>query len=120
MAKALLAHDALHVLHNHDGVVHEQADGKYHGEHGEHINGKPEERKDAEGPEEHDGHGDGGDQRGPQASHEKPHDEEDEQDGFKERLHHFPDAHLDEGGGVVGVDDLHPAGKRDSALAASS
>ena len=66
-----LAHDPLHVLHHHDGVIHQQTDGQHHGEHGQHVDGEPEKPQDREGSQQHHRHRDGRDQRGPDVSHEK-------------------------------------------------
>ena len=58
--EALLAHQALHVLHHHDGVVHQQADGEHHGEHGEHVDRVAQRREHAQRAEQHHRHRDGG------------------------------------------------------------
>ena len=72
---------------------------------------KPKNSRYREGPQKHHRHRDGRDQGGPDVPHEQPHDQEDQKDGLEEGLHHLVDGHLDEGGGVVGVDDLHPRGE---------
>ncbi|OQA36755.1 MAG: hypothetical protein BWY56_01302 [Acidobacteria bacterium ADurb.Bin340] len=105
--QALVGHHPLHVLHHHDGAIHQQTDGQHHGEHGEHVDGVAEGRQHAEGAQDHHGHRDGGDQRGPQVPHEEVHHQEHQHDRFQEGLHHFVDGHLHEGRGVVGVDHLH-------------
>ncbi len=47
--ESFLAHDPLHILHDHDGIVDQQADGQHHGKHGQHVNGKPEKPQHRKG-----------------------------------------------------------------------
>ncbi len=59
-------HDPFHVFHHHDGIVHQQADGQHHAKHGEGIDGVAESGQDREGPQQHHGDCQGGDQGGPE------------------------------------------------------
>ena len=74
---------------------------------------KPQHR---EGSQDHHRHRDGRDQGGPDVPQEKLHDQEDQQDRLEEGLDHLVDGHLDEGGGVVGIDDLHARGEEPAHL----
>jgi hypothetical protein len=109
--QAFLAHHALDVLDHHDGVVHQQADGQHHAEHGQRVDREAEGRQHAEGAEQHHRHGDGRDQRGAEVLQEQVHHQEDQHHRLDQRLHHFLDRDLDEGRGVVGTTYSTPAGK---------
>ena len=99
--QAFLAHHTLDVLDDDDGVVNEQADGEHGGEHGQGVDRVAEHREHAEGAEQHDRYGDGRDQRRAEVLQEQPHHEEDEDDGFDQRVDDFLDRDLDEGRRVV-------------------
>ena len=109
--QSLLGHDPLHVFHDHDGVVHEQSDGKNHGKHREHVDGETENSQNGKCSQEDDRHGNRGNQRGPNVPEKEPHDQEDQQDRFEERFHHLFDGDPNEGSGVIGIDVLHSRGK---------
>ncbi len=109
--QALLVHDALDVLHHDDGIVHQEADGQHHGEHGEHVDGHAHILEDREGAQEHHRDRDGRDQGGAEVPEEEQHDQEDEDHGLDEGLHHLVDGHGYEGGRLVGVVDLDPRGE---------
>ncbi len=100
-------HDSFHVLDNHDGVVHQQADDNDQGEHGQGVDGKTAGRQHPEGAQQHHRHGDGGDQGGPDILQEEEHDDKDQADRLDQGLDHLFDGDLDKGGGVVGIDHLH-------------
>ena len=93
---------AFHVFHDHDGVVHEQTDGKNHGEQRKGVDAVAEGEQHAHGAQKNDGHGDGGNDGGPEALQEQPHDEEHQNDGFHEGFHHFMDGGEHGGRGVEG------------------
>ncbi len=103
----LLAHQSLHVLHHHDGVIHQQADGQHHTEHGEGVDGEAERRHHPEGTEQHHRHRDGRDQGGAEVLQEQIHDAEHQENRLDQGLHHLLDGDLHKRRGVVGVDDLH-------------
>ncbi|KAF5044627.1 hypothetical protein DSECCO2_489720 [anaerobic digester metagenome] len=105
--EAVLVHDALDVLDHDDGVVHQQADGQDHGEHGQGVDGVAESRQHAEGAEQDHGHGDGRDEGGPEVLQEEVHDQEDQDHGFKQRADHLLDGDAHEGRRVEGGYDLH-------------
>ena len=105
--KTFLAHDPFHVFHHHDGVIHQQADGQHHGEHGQHVDGKTEQPQHGESSQEHHRHGDGRNQRGPHRSHEQIHYQENQQDRLEQSFDYLADGHPDERGGVVGINNLH-------------
>ena len=95
--KAFRGHQSFHVFHDHDGVVHEQADGQHHAEQRQRIDGEAAGRKDAERAEEHHGHGQRGNDGGAKIMQEEQEREEDEHDGFEQRTHHALDGRFDEG-----------------------
>ncbi len=108
----LLAHDALDVFHHHNGVVHQQPDGQHHGEHGEHVNGKPEDAQHGERAQDDHRHGNGGNQGGAHVAQKHIHHQENQEDRLNERLDHFIDGHAHEGRGVIGIHHLHAAGEK--------
>ncbi|KAG1440603.1 hypothetical protein G6F55_013453 [Rhizopus delemar] len=92
---------ALHVLHHHDGIVHQQADRQHHREHGQHVHREAPHRQHAEGTQQHHRHGDGRDQGGAEVLQEDQHHQDHQQHRFEQGLAHFLDRDLDEGGAVV-------------------
>jgi hypothetical protein len=50
--QSFLGHDALDILHHHDRVVDQNADGEHHAEQGEHIDREPEQQKNTAGAEQ--------------------------------------------------------------------
>ena len=103
----LLAHQTLHVLHHHDGVIHQEADGEHQTEHGQGVDGEAEGRHHPEGAEQDHGHRDGRNQGCPEVLQEQIHDAEHQEDRLDQGLHHLLDGDLHERRGVVGIDDLH-------------
>ncbi len=57
-----LMHDALDILHHHDGVVDQKADHQHQREQGERVDGIADRGQHAEGAQQHHRHGDGGNQ----------------------------------------------------------
>ena len=102
-------HDALDVLHHHDGVVDQQADGQRHAEHGQRVDGEAEGREDAEGAQQHHRHRDGRDQGGARVLQEQVHHQEHQHHGFEQRLDHLVDRGAHERRGVEWIDDLEAA-----------
>lgn len=100
--QAFLGHDALDVLHHHDGVVNHDTDHQHHGEHGQNIDGQAGDQHHGKGAEQCDGHHDGRDQGVADVLQEDQHHDEHQHDGFQQRVHHLLDGDLHELGGVVG------------------
>ena len=98
----LLGHDAFDVLNHDDSIVHQNADGEHHGEHGQHIDREACSKHDRARAEQRDGHDDGGNDRVAEALQEKKHHEEDENHRFHQRVHHLLDGYPHEGRSVVG------------------
>ena len=104
----VLAHHALHVFNDDDGVVHEEADGEHHSEHGQRVDGITERRQHAERAEKHDGHRDGRDEGCAEVLEEQVHDQKHQKHGFAEGLHHFVDGNLHDRRGIKGIHGLQP------------
>ena len=100
--QALLAHDALDVLHYHDGVIHQQADRQHHREHRQGVDAVATGIQHRKGAHQHHRHGDGRDQGGAEVLQEQIHHEEDQQDRLQQRFDHISDGGLYEGGRLVG------------------
>ena len=102
------------VLHDHDGVVDDDADGQGHGQEGEGVEGEAEEIDDGHRPQE--GHGDGQDdvEGAGKRAEEQPADEGGQEDREEELELDLLDRILDELGRVE--DD----GRRDALRAGSS
>ena len=112
----VLLHDALDVLDHHDGVVHQQADGKDHRQHGQRVDGVAQHRQHPERAQQHDGNRDGRDQRRAEVLQEDVHDHEHQRDRLDQRFDHLLDRKGDERLGVERVDDLQP-GREESLQA---
>ncbi len=78
-----IPHKALHIFHYDNGVVHQQPDSQHHAEHCQRINGKSRRIKYGQDAEQNNRNGNGRNDGGPQALHEKKHDDHNERDGFK-------------------------------------
>ncbi len=92
----LLVHDAIHGLHDHDGVVDDDADGEHHGEEGQLVDRVPERIDPDQRPQERGRHDQHGNDRGAQALQEDQHHDEDQGDRFQQRDHHVVDGGFDE------------------------
>ena len=110
-SRPFLRHDSLDVFDDHDGVVHEQADGQRHAEHGQGIDRKSERGEDPERAQQHHRDGDGRDQRGARVLQEHEHHEEYQYDRLDQRLDHFEDRSPDERSRVERIDHLEAAGE---------
>ena len=97
-----LMHDAFGILNDHDGVVHQKADGEHHAEHAQGVDGCSRGLHDSHGAEKHNGHGDNGNDRRPETLQEEEHDDGHEHDGFHERTEHAVDGRLHKGHGGIG------------------
>ena len=98
--QAFLGHDALDVLHHHDGVVHQDTDGQHHAEQGQHIDREAQHQHRAAGPGQGDGHHQAGDQGGAPAAQERQHDQEHQGHGFEQGVANLDDGQPDEVRGV--------------------
>ena len=110
--QSLLAHDALDVLDHDDGVVDQKADRQHHGEHGQHVDRVAEGREHAEGAQQHHRNRDHRDEGGAEVLQEDEKHDEDQHDGFDQRLDHLLDRLLDEGCRLVGIGDDDALGQR--------
>ncbi|MCI5168121.1 MAG: hypothetical protein D3903_19045, partial [Candidatus Electrothrix sp. GM3_4] len=81
----LLAHDALHVLDHHDGIIHQQTDGQHHRKHGQHVDRIACKAEHGKGAEQDHRHGNSRDNCRPDIAHEHVHDDEN-QDGSAVRI----------------------------------
>ena len=105
-------HDALDILHHHNGVVDQKADHQHQREQGQCVDGIMRHRQDAEGAQQHHRHRDRRNQRGAPVLQEDIHDQYHQGDGFQQGHHHVMDGQPDEQGVVDGVDDLHAGWQR--------
>ncbi len=94
--EALFLHDALHILHHHDGVIHQEADRQHHGEEGQHIDRIARHGEDGEGAQQHNGNGDGRDQGRAPILQEQEHHRDDQDHGRDQGDDHILDRELDE------------------------
>ncbi len=78
--QAFLGHDALDVLHHHDGVVDQDADRQHHAKHGEHVDGVSEQEQRGAGAEQRHRNDDGRNQRIAEVLQEQEHHDKDEGD----------------------------------------
>src|SRR5207237_7539584 len=95
--KPLLGHDALDILNDNNGIVHEDTDGQHHPEQGENVDGKVEGEHRAESDEKGDRDNNRGDERGADVLEKQKHHEEDQPDSFEKSLENFLDRNPDEG-----------------------
>ena len=87
--QAFLGHDALDVLDHHDGVVHQNADGQHHAEHGQHVDRIAQAQHHAQRAQQRHRHHQRGDQRGAEVLHEQVHHAEHQGDGLQQRGDHL-------------------------------
>ena len=83
--KVLFVHDAVHVLHHHDGVVHHDADGQNQSQQRQHIQREPEKHHHAEGADQRDRHGHNGNDRCAPALQREVNDQNHQQQGLEQR-----------------------------------
>ena len=105
--QALGCHNAFHVLHHHDGVIHDDTDGEHHAEHGQHIDREARDIHHHEGASEGDRGDDGGDQCIADLLQEEQHHKEHEHHCLKQGVQHLLDGHRHEGRCVVGNHVFH-------------
>ncbi len=106
-AEAFLGHDALDVLHHHDGIVDQDADGQHHAEQRQHVDREPQRQHQGEGTSQGHGYDQGGDERVAQVLQEQVHHREHQHHGLEQGHDHLLDRGLDEGRRVVGDVVLH-------------
>ena len=105
--QAFVDHDALDVLHHHDGVVHHDADHQHHAEHGQHVDREAQRQQHGEGAQQRNRHHDGRNDRVAPVLQEQEHHDEHQRNGFQQRLDHLGDRDADEARGVVRNGPLH-------------
>ncbi len=108
----LFMHDALDILHHHDGVVHQQADHQHQREQSQGVDRITRRRQHAEGAQQHHRHRDGRDQRRAPVLQEDVHHQHHQDDGLDQGHDHVVDRKADEGGVVDRVDQLHARRQR--------
>ncbi len=100
--QAFFGHDALDVLNDDDGIIHQNTDGEHHGKHGQNVDGKPGGIHDRAGAQQRHRHNQRGNDRVAEILQEDEHHDEDENDGLDQRVQHFFDGCRNEGAGVIG------------------
>ncbi|MCY1534861.1 hypothetical protein D9M68_702450 [compost metagenome] len=90
------------VLHDHDGVVHHQADGEHHRQQRQQVDGVAHQLHEEEHADHRQRDGDHRDQHRAEGAEEQEHHDDDDQHRFAQGLHHLVDGRLDETGCVVG------------------
>ena len=83
--KALLVHDAVHVLDHHDGVVHHDADGENQSQQRQHVEREAEDEHHAEGADQRNGHRHDRDERRAPALERKEDHQNHQQQRFEKR-----------------------------------
>ncbi|MNK93194.1 hypothetical protein D3C87_1133430 [compost metagenome] len=99
--QAFGGHDPLDVLHHHNRVVHQNADGQHHAEHGQHVDRKPQRQHRRKSAHQCHRHHQGRNQRVADVLQEQEHHREHQQHRLKEGVDHLGDRNLDERRGVV-------------------
>ncbi|MNS93646.1 hypothetical protein D3C72_1278310 [compost metagenome] len=98
----LFRHDALDILNDDNRVIHQNADGENHGEHGQNVDRETRDIHDGAGAEQRHGHYQCRNDRVADILQENEHHHEDEDDGLEQRVNDLLDRNLDEGAGVIG------------------
>ncbi len=98
----LLAHVALDVLDDDDGVVHHQPGGEHDAEQRQRVDGEIQQLDESEGADQRDRNCDRGNQGAAPVLQEDEHHQHDEDDGFNQGLQHFADGVADKRRGVEG------------------
>ena len=81
----------LHILDDDDGIIHHKTDGKHHGEKRQRINGKAQNRKGRQCPDQGDRHCEKRDYRGPPVLQEEEYDQHDQQECLDKGLDNLID-----------------------------
>src|SRR5471032_2770754 len=69
--KTFFGHDAFHVLHHHDGIIHHDADGQHHGKQRQGVDRVADGIQTHQPADQRDRHDDGGNEGGAQVSQEQ-------------------------------------------------
>ena len=101
-----VAHNALDVLHHHDGVIHQQADRQHHGEQRQGVNRVAEQRQHPEGAEQHHRHRHRRNERRAEILQEQIHHTDHENDRFEQGLNHVLDRNFNKLGAVLRIGDI--------------
>ena len=109
--QAFAFHDALRVLHHHDGIVHQGTDDEDQAEHGQGVDAVSQGVHDAEGPHQRHGDGHRRDERGPPVLDEQPRHQNDQDQGHHQGGDHLPHGGDDELGRVIGDGIAHTGRK---------
>ena len=109
--QAFALHDALRVLHHHDGIVHQGTDDEDQAEHGQSVDAVSQGVHDAEGPHQRHGDGHRRDERGPPVLDEQPRHQNDQDQGHHQGGDHLPHGCDDELGRVIGDGIAHTGRK---------
>ena len=104
-------HNTFHVFKDNDGVVNHDADGQHQAEQGQSIDGVTESEHARERTHNGHGHGDARNQCGSPVLQEEEDDQEDQDHGFHEGMHHFVDGSADEVVRVNRDEQFHAFGK---------
>ena len=108
---AALVEAPIDVLHDHDGIVHDQCHGHDQGEQADGVDGEAECRHSREGADQRHGHGDRRDQCASQVLQEHEDDQKHEAHGLKQRRDDLADGCPDEPGRVVVDEPGHILGE---------
>jgi len=100
-------HDAIDILNDDNRIIHKQADGEHHGEHGQRVDRKAGGEKDRHGSKQHHWHRDHDDRRRAHILQEEEHDDRDEHCGLQQCFNDFLDRFFNERRCVVGKHSLH-------------
>ena len=93
---------AEHIFNDHDGVIHDEADGEHHGEQCKEIETKPHRQHERPSADQRERNRDNRDQDRADGAQEQENDENNDRDGLTEGPNHIVDRGLDELAGVVG------------------
>src|SRR3989344_2413449 len=105
--QVLLGHHPLDVLHHDDGVVHQQADGQDHAEHGQGVDGEAERGQDPEGTQQYHRYSHGGDDGGAEVLQEQEHHQEHQHDRLDQGVYHTGNRFGHHWSGVIRHHRLH-------------
>ena len=97
-----LAHVALDVFDNDDGVVHHETDGEHDGQQRQQVDGEPENLHQEHRADERHGDRDHGHQYGTEGAKEEKDHDDDDQERLQQGADDFVDGVVDVLGGVVG------------------
>ena len=106
--QAFLGHYPLDVFHHNDGIVHQQADGQDHTEHGQGVNAEACSGEDPEGTQQYNRYCHRGDDGGAEVLQEQEHHQEHQHDSFYQCFNNPFDGGRDHWSGVIREYDFHP------------